>query len=287
MARLSVALLGPLRITLDGQPVSAFAYNKARALLAYLAVEAERPHHRDALVGLLWPELPDTAARTNLRQALANLREAIGDANATPPFLLITRDTIQFNPASDYDLDISTFMALLAACESHAHRRLERCRSCAARMQQAISLYGGEFLAGFLVGGSAPFEEWQLRQRERLHQRALDTLACLADYFEQRGEDELARRYLQRQIELEPWREEAHRQLMRLLVRGGQRSAALAQYETCHRILERDLGIEPEAETTALYERIRDNALRIENEELRKAPAQNRFAILNSPFSIW
>src|SRR3954463_10870663 len=97
MSRLSLSLLGRLQITLNRQPVGGFAYNKARALLVYLAIEADRPHHRDALVGLLWPELPDTAARTNLRQALANLRETIGDATSTPPFLLITRDTIQLN----------------------------------------------------------------------------------------------------------------------------------------------------------------------------------------------
>jgi predicted ATPase/DNA-binding SARP family transcriptional activator len=258
MARLRLSLLGALQLTLDGQPVSGFAYNKARALLAYLAVEADRPHHRDTLVGLLWPELPATAARTNLRQALANLREAIGDAGATPPFLLITRDSIQFNPDSDYELDLDAFVALLAACENHTHRHLERCRSCAARMEQAITLYRGDFLAGFSVGDSAPFEEWQLRQRERLHRQALDTLAHLADYYEQRGDSEAARHHAQRQVELEPWREEAHRQLMRLLARGHQRTAALAQYETCRRILARDLGVEPEAETTALYERIRD-----------------------------
>jgi predicted ATPase/DNA-binding SARP family transcriptional activator len=258
MARLSLALLGPLRITLDGQTVSSFAYNKARALLAYLAVEADRPHRRDALVGLLWPELPDTAARTNLRQALANLREAIDDAAATPPFLLITRDTIQFNLASDYELDVTAFVALLAACQTHPHRSLERCRSCAARMAQAISLYRGDLLAEFSVGDSAPFEEWQLRHREQLHQRALDALADLADYHERRGDEERARRYAQRQIELDPWREEAHRQLMRLLACGGQRSAALEQYETCKRILARDLGVAPAMETTELYEQIRD-----------------------------
>src|SRR3954464_500675 len=102
MARLSLSLLGPLRITLDGQPVSGIAYNKVRALLVFLAVAADRSHQRDALVGLLWPELPDTAAPTHLPQARATLREAIGDASALPPFLLITRDTIQLNPASDY-----------------------------------------------------------------------------------------------------------------------------------------------------------------------------------------
>jgi predicted ATPase/DNA-binding SARP family transcriptional activator len=276
MTRLALALLGPLRITLDGKPVSGFAYNKARALLAYLAVEADRGRHRDALVGLLWPDLPDTAARANLRVALANLREVIGDTSATPPFLLIARDTIQFNPASDYDLDVSTFTALLVACETHAHRHMERCRSCATRMQQALALYHGDFLAEFALGDSAPFEEWQLRQRERLHQRALDALARLADYHERRGDDEPARRYAQRQIELDPWREEAHRQLMRLLARGHQRSAALAQYETCRRTLARDLGVEPEAETTALYKGIRDGVsseLRVLGSEL---PAQGR-----------
>jgi predicted ATPase/DNA-binding SARP family transcriptional activator len=285
MARLSLSLLGSLRIALDGQLASGFAYNKARALLAYLAVKADRPHQRDALVGLLWPELSDTAARSNLRQALANLREAIGDASATPPFLHITRDIIQFNPTSNYDLDVATFGALLTACKTHTHRHLERCRSCAARMEQAIALYHGDFLAEFSVGGSAPFEEWQLRQRERLHRQALDVLAHLADYFERRGEDELGRRYAQRQIELEPWREEAHRQLMRLLAHGGQRSAALAQYETCRRILARDLGVEPEAATIGLYERIRDTASAAwfvqtdEAQHLQNFPAQTTMLI--------
>src|SRR5215207_8509078 len=140
MTRLSLALLGPMQITLDGQLVGGFTYNKVRALLAYLVVEAGRAHHRDALAALLWPEMPDEAARHNLRQALANLRTAIGDASATPPFLLITRDTIQFNPASEDNLDVSTFTALLTACESHAHRHLERCRSCAARLEQALAV---------------------------------------------------------------------------------------------------------------------------------------------------
>ena len=108
------------------------------------------------------------------------------------------------------------------------------------------------------LGDSAPFEEWALRQREHLHRRALDALTQLADYHERRGDDAHARRYAQRQLEFDPWREEAHRQLMRVLALGGQRSAALAQYETCRRILLSDLSVEPEAETTALYERIRD-----------------------------
>ena len=69
MAHLSLALLGPMQITLGGQPVSGIAYHKARALLAYLAIESDRPHPRDALVGLLWPALPDPAAPTPRRRS--------------------------------------------------------------------------------------------------------------------------------------------------------------------------------------------------------------------------
>ena len=61
MTHLTLSLLGPLHMTLDGQPANGFAYNKARALLAFLAVESHRDHSREALVGLLWPDLPEEA----------------------------------------------------------------------------------------------------------------------------------------------------------------------------------------------------------------------------------
>src|SRR5689334_17336921 len=105
MAHLSLALLGPLQITLDGAPVTGFESDKGRALLAYLALEAERPHRRAALAGLLWPERPERAAHHNLNQALSNLRQAIGDRTTSGPFLRITAETIQWNTASDADLD--------------------------------------------------------------------------------------------------------------------------------------------------------------------------------------
>ena len=79
MAHLSIRVLGPLEVRLDGEPVSGFATDKVRALLAYLALSPDRPHRREALAGLLWPEFPERSARTNLRNALANLRKVISD----------------------------------------------------------------------------------------------------------------------------------------------------------------------------------------------------------------
>ena len=119
MARLSIHLLGPFYVTLDGEPVTGFESNKVRALLAYLAVKADLPHSRDALAGFLWPDQPDRAARHNLSQALFNLRQAIGDDDAVPPFLQITRRTVQFNPDSDHQLDATAFAAHIVASEMH------------------------------------------------------------------------------------------------------------------------------------------------------------------------
>jgi predicted ATPase/DNA-binding SARP family transcriptional activator len=285
MPRLSLALLGPLQVILDGAPISAFESDKVRALLAYLAVEADRPHRRDALAGLLWSDRPERAAHLNLNQALANLRGAIGDRTATPSFLSITRETVQFNRASDYELDVEIFTALLAACEQHLHRHPETCTSCVQRLRQAADLYRGSFLAQFFLSDSAAFEEWALLKREWLQRRALRALGCLADYHERRRDYEQAQHYIRRQLELDAWREESHRQLMRVLALSGQRSAALAQYERCRRALADELGVEPAEETTALYERIRDTASaelsahRYEKQRLQNFPAQTTVLI--------
>lgn len=260
MAQLALSFLGPWQVTLAGEAVTGFKYDKVRALLAYLAVEADRPHRRETLMGLLWPELPETAARNNLRQVLATLRDAIGDRTADPPFLLANRATIQFNPDSDYWLDVQHFVTLVTATERHPHRHPESCRACAQRWQQAVELYRGPFLAQFFLPDSAGFEEWALLKREWLNQLALSALARLATFHERRGHYEQALHTARRQLELEPWREAAHRQVMRLHLLNGERTAALAQYEQCRQILANELGVEPETETTALYEQIRDEA---------------------------
>ena len=85
MAKLSLSLLGPFQVVLGGQPVIGFKSNRVRALLAYLAVEADKPHRRESLAGLLWPDWPDRDALSNLRYALSDLRGAIGDRETEPP----------------------------------------------------------------------------------------------------------------------------------------------------------------------------------------------------------
>jgi DNA-binding SARP family transcriptional activator len=257
-AHLSLALLGNFEVTRDGEPVTTFESVKVRALLACLAVEGGRSHARSFLAELLWPDLPAATALTYLRHVLAKLKEALAaPEKGRPPFLLVTRDAVALNPDVGYTSDVAVFTTLLAACDDHPHRRHESCTSCARRRANAMELYRADFLAHFMLGDSVAFEEWAALKRERLRQQALDALARLATYYERSGAYEHAQHYAWRQVELAPWRDEAYQQLMRALWLGEQHDAALEQFVRFRRTLLEELGVEPSAETTALYEHIR------------------------------
>jgi DNA-binding SARP family transcriptional activator len=257
--RLSLSFLGPFQATLDDEP-AIFATDRARALLAYLAIEADRPHRREALADLLWPDRPEPIARQNLSQALARLRRAIDDYHADPPFLHITPKTIQFNAAAA-DLDVARFQDAMRSAASHPHPSLQSCQDCVERLEQAASLYRGDFLQGLSPAGSLPFEEWALVQREQLHRQVMEALHTLAAHYETRNAYREVQRYAERQLALEPWHEGAHRQRMQALALTGQRSAALAQYRSCCQVLAEEFDVEPAAATTALYEQIRQGML--------------------------
>lgn len=248
MAGLNISLLGSLQITKGEKLLSKFQSNKVRALLAYLVTESNRPHSREALTELLWPESTPQSGFGNLRYSLADLRRVIGDASANPPYLLISRDSLRFNISSEYELDTITFIDLLLTEDID-------------RLKQAIALYRGDFMAGFPSINSNPFDEWVYIMREQFRRQVIQALGMVTAHYEQRNQYKPALPFAYHQVELEPWLEEAHQQLMRLLAFDGQRSAAIAQFEACRRALSVELGVEPSTETRRLYESIRDGGL--------------------------
>ncbi|MBI4673669.1 MAG: tetratricopeptide repeat protein [Chloroflexi bacterium] len=265
MPRLELSFLGPFRATLDGKPLTGLESDKVRALLAYLAIERDKPHTRDALAALFWPERPDVVARKNLRQALTNLRAAIADEQSLVPFLSVSRDALQFNPASDCTCDVTELESSIAAARAHRHRRLPGCEACLERLSAAAALYRADLLAGFFLRDSPEFDDWVLLRREQLRLRIMEVLFELAEARLERGEFALAAQLAQRQLDLDPWREQAHRQRMTALAVLGQRSAALAQFDKCRKTLLEELGVEPEPATRRLYEQLRAGALEIES----------------------
>jgi DNA-binding SARP family transcriptional activator len=227
-----------VQIEPDGKPVAGFRSRKALALLGYLAVQ-DHPIPRQQLADLLWGDLPEARGRANLSWVLNRISSLL------PGCLEADRHTIRFSQAPPYPTDTSAFQALVA-------------RGDAASLATAVDLVRGEFLEGLYLDGCPEFELWLVSERERWHQRTSQVLRDLVAHHDQGHDHAQALRYARQLLALEPWREEAHRQVMRLLADDGQRSAALAQYEICRRILAEELGIEPAPATVRLYEQIRD-----------------------------
>ena len=219
-----------------------------RALLAYLAVEADRPHQRRKLSGLLWPEFPESTALSNLRYTLSNLRKVIGDRTAQPAYLEINPQEIRVNLSSNCLIDVSEFEGYCALAHQNPLDFIS--------LNKAAELYRGRFLEGFTIPDSSAFEEWLVLKREHLDRLAIQVFGMVAHDYELAGDYQAAIHYAERQLELDPWREEVHRQLMRDLYFLGQRSAALAQYEACRKELATELEVEPELETRQLYRKI-------------------------------
>ena len=144
-------------------------------------------------------------------------------------------------------------------------------QSSISNLQSAISLYRGPFLEGFSLPDNAPFEEWLLAKREYFSQQMLKALSRLAEWSLEQGEYEQAEGYARRQIELEPWREQAHQQLMRALSLKGERVQALAQFESLRKALQRELKVEPSEDTLQLYQQIREGTLQVRKKEAAAA----------------
>lgn len=238
MRRVHLSLLGGFEARLEPGPTLTMRTRKAEALLAYLALHPGRIHRRESLAALLWGGTSEGQARGSLRHALYELRRALGGASSV---LQIDGDTVAV-AADRIEHDVAAFMRLLDDGRPRA-------------LEEAVALYRGDLLAGLTVR-EEPWESWLRSERARLRDCALDGLARLLD--RQRGARQLqpAIGTAHRLLALDPLQEPVHRALMALYAEAGQRGAALRQYQDCVNVVQRELGVEPEAATRQLYREI-------------------------------
>jgi DNA-binding SARP family transcriptional activator len=234
---LRVRVLGATELVLNGRPVAGLASAKATALLVHLAVTGTA-QSRSALAGLLWSDLPEETARANLRLALTKLRRVL------PEQLLVTRQSVALDPTRPVWVD-AVEVAQLAAAGPEGEELLAGARLCR-----------GELLAGFEVQGAELFDEWVLARRAAARSDQLALLERAVQDARERRDTAAGVEVARRMLELEPLHEEAHRALMWFLATGGQRSAALAQFETCRYLLREELGEEPSVAAVALRDQI-------------------------------
>lgn len=239
MARFSLTLLGNAACELDGQAVR-FARRSGLAVAVYIVL-AGRVQSRSALASLIAGESDEAGASMALRNALRDLRAALGD------HLVVDTRTVALAPSLELATDVAAFEAAAQAGLDQGSLTL---------LREAAGGYGGEFARGLALRGAPELDEWLQRERERLRDLYLRVLEGLAAAEERAGDRKGAIDTARRLLAEEPWREETHRSLIRLLAADGQRAAALLQFEQCREALGRELGVEPQPETLALYEQL-------------------------------
>lgn len=233
-----IRLLGPIQIERNGQAIGPLESRKALALLCYLCSQA-KPVARLELAGLFWGDKSESRGRGNLSRVLHNIGQALPDS------LEADRRTVLFRGNERLWMD-TVQMERLA--------RTDQLHSLAA----ATELFRGDFLEDLFLDDCPEFDHWLTTEREEWRRRVGQIYNTLIEHHTARGEYETALRHVNRLLALEPWREEAHRQKMRLLHLSGQRSAALDHYERSRRVLAEQLSVEPSPETEALRRQIEE-----------------------------
>lgn len=253
MADLRINLLGAPRIVLDGATIN-LGRKKVLGLLAYLVI-TDRPHSRDTLAALFWPDYDQSGARANLRRDISRLRQSIGEN-----FVELEGDQVRIADEAGVTTDVNEFHRLVEEVIAHGHSLRAGspplCQACFEALLQAVALYEGDFLAGFSLPDSAPYDEWQFFETENLRQKLAEALQHLLLWHIRLGEFERAIEYARRWLALDALHEPAHRQLMELYAWAGQHAAAIRQYQELTRTLKKELKVAPEEETTQLYEAI-------------------------------
>ncbi len=278
---LHLRLLGGLQITVGDSVVDAFTSKKTLALLAYLAITS-RAHSRESLSGLLWGDWPEDQARASLRTVLWDLRQQL------PSYVSADRHTISYSPDASCWVDVlalreaaeGALRGSAAATHQGEHTTLLENTQVSA-LEDAVSLYRGDLMAGFFVSDAPEFEDWMLGERERVRNLVLSTMHRLLIHYRRAGAYRRGIDTANRLLGIAPWQEEVHRDLMRLFALNGQRSEALVQYNTCRKMLADELGVEPTMETRLLYRQIRAGRPLKEEGAGRGASALDRLPCLD------
>ena len=247
-----IQLFGGLRALLpDGRVVDRFQTRKTGLLLAYLVLHSDSSHPRESLMELLWPEDEPGSSRHKLRMALSALRRQL-EPPGIPTGAVILADRFSAGVNRAYVVsDVGEFecaLRLAGQCTESGRRT--------SLLEEAEAIYCGEFLPGH-------YEDWVLQERDRLTESHLSALRGLMRHFVAAGAHERALQFARKAVEVDPLREELHRDLMRVLAASGQPSAALLQFRRLEETFRTELASAPSTATIALAKQLCDRSAKV------------------------
>lgn len=249
---LQIALFGVVRVTHNNWITEVQLTRENQALLAYLLLHRHRTHSREVLADIFWGEASQEKARGSLNTALWKIKKVLEPEGIPAGTYLKNTQAggVAFNTDNQYWLDVEAFEGEVKRNLSLPFETAEASRLL--DLEKALGLYKGDVLEGF-------YEDWVLRERERLRALYLDALIYLLHYYRSHRVNEKAIIYGQQILDLDPLREEIHQEMMSMYIENGQRALAIRQYESCRSILAKEIGIPPMEATEILYKQIFSN----------------------------
>jgi predicted ATPase/DNA-binding SARP family transcriptional activator len=249
VASLALHFLGHPHLVLGNSPL-AVNRRAVMALLAYLAVnnsQMHQKHSREALSTLLWPDLNQVKAFTNLRHTLWEIQKLLG-----PNWLEADRETVSMSDEKNIWVDVHRFETLWKESQVQIDISLQ-----VPLLMECVKLYRHHFLTGFSLKNAPPFDEWSLSKADELRHTLTNALTLLTEDYCLLGDADSALPHVRRLVTLDPLNESAHRLLMQIYIQTGQHNAALKQYQSLEQLLRKEMGLDPQPETRILYKQIR------------------------------
>jgi DNA-binding SARP family transcriptional activator len=252
-----IRLLGSAQIQIGNEDcTSRIKYRKGLALIALLAVESNVMHQRDRIADLLWPELPLTAARSNLRQVLSNLVRVFEPAvHEGLPILRVTGNTVGLFTGKHVDLDV----AKVQATAENLRHRLDITPINFTEVEATLPsphIVSREFLAGFDLADCESFMEWLGHQRHYFSDCLITIYEDISDRAEAVGDMDTALTFIRKAVQIDPLLEANQLRLIRLLATLGRQERALRELNMFVSRLREELDVEPGPETNALRDEI-------------------------------
>lgn len=247
-AGLRITLLGKFQIFWAGQSFDGIHARKQQELLSYLLVHRDRPHPRETLAAVFWGDYPTERSRKYLRQALWQLQSSLNQiCPAAPEILLVEDRWVQFNPHVNCQLDIAEFELACKVC-----RAISPSTSPVDRVEvlkQAAALYQGDLLEGW-------YSDWCLFERERLQNEYVGLLEKIISFCDRQQDCIQGLEYAQKALQIDPFAEWIHYQMMRFYSYSDRRVEALRQYKRCEQLMRDEMHAAPSAQMQAFYQQL-------------------------------
>ena len=248
---LTINMLGPVEIFRDpARPFAADAWTtkRARDILCFIASRRHRRASKDTIIDTFWGEADFEAVEKNFHPTVSHIRKALNSNQPLKQNFLLYRDgDYQLNPDFSYYIDTEEFDRLVA--EGETARRAREFDRCIRSYEGAIQIYRGDFMQG-------AYDDWVEEQRSYYREQYLRLLETLAAVAQKTGDWARSLQLAQQILRDDPFREDVHCMIMRAHAGQGNRVAVKEQYETLRGLLQKELGVEPTAETQKVYKEL-------------------------------